>query len=170
MRKSLSPAGQVMSWEIFWICSEKKRQCWSWNRLILLMWMRTWLPETRLSIFRREKRTDLFLCRIRTLRQTWSTSALRIIQPALYLTGRHYRHGWIMPTKWMPSSCLMPHMRHLLKKMTSPTVFLKSRKREPVPLKFALCLRPRALQEHAADIQSFQKNCFAAEWVWTRCG
>ena len=23
--------------------------------------------------------------------------------------------------------------------------------------------RPRALQEHAADIQSFQKNCFAAE-------
>ncbi len=23
----------------------------------------------------------------------------RIIQPALYLTGRHYRHGWIMPTK-----------------------------------------------------------------------
>ncbi len=43
------------------------------------------------------------------------------------------------------------------------SIFLKSRKREPVPLKFALCLRPRALQEHAADIQSFQKNCFAAE-------
>ena len=70
------------------------------------------------------------------------------------------------------SSCLMPHMRHLLKKMTSPTVSLKSRKREPVPLKFALCLRPRALQEHRLGYTVIPKELFrggmSLNQMWVR--
>ena len=66
----------------------------------------------------------------------------------------------------------MPHMRHLLKKMTIPHSIFESRKREPVPLKFALCLRPRGFTGTRCGYTVIPKELFrggmSLNQMWVR--